>query len=156
MKFWVHMVETITFQVYVFICTEKSEQLAFSNPPTHPNLNIVQILKLRTYYWRLPNMIKRWNRWQVTDHKSSKYFSSPVFFVLIVYIISLQAAEDEQKKDRLSVSNRYIQGTEVCKGPNWIEGGCWPECTPWLWWNLCTTLQAVSNTGRSLFGQLWS
>ncbi len=32
-----------------------SEQPTFRNPPIHPNLNIVQILKIRLYFWTLPN-----------------------------------------------------------------------------------------------------
>ncbi len=48
------MVKAIIFGVYVFICTQKSEQATCRNPPTHPNLNIVRIFEIRTYYWTLP------------------------------------------------------------------------------------------------------
>ncbi len=57
MKFFVKIVKMVIFMVYVFICTLKSEQPTFRRPPTHPNLNIVRIFKIRTYFWMLPKSI---------------------------------------------------------------------------------------------------
>ncbi len=37
-----------------YLSTLKSEQLTFPKPPTPLNLNIVQILKIHTYFWTLP------------------------------------------------------------------------------------------------------